>query len=48
MIAEGRARADALMAEGKPVSRAAAAVIIAVWQAAAALTGSALWRRWQG
>ncbi|MCX6024229.1 MAG: DUF1232 domain-containing protein [Chloroflexi bacterium] len=48
VMAESRARADALMAEGKPVNRIAAAVIIALWLAAATLAGAAVWRMWWG
>ena len=48
VMAESRARADALMAEGKPVSRAAAVVIVAIWLAAATLAGTAVWRMGQG
>jgi hypothetical protein len=41
VLAECRVRAREVMAAGKPVNRAAAVVIVAIWLIAAALT--AMW-----
>ena len=47
VLADCRARAAEVMAQGKPVNRAAAAVIVAVW-IGLALLGAALLARWLG
>lgn len=44
VMREARERAQAKLAEGRPVSRTAAAVIIAIWIAAIALTSLVAWR----
>jgi uncharacterized membrane protein YkvA (DUF1232 family) len=47
ILAECRAAAETRLAEGQPVSRTAAAVIIALWLLAAAWLGWVVWR-WVG
>jgi uncharacterized membrane protein YkvA (DUF1232 family) len=44
VMAEARERAHAQLAEGRPVSRAAAAVIIAIWIGAIVMTSVLAWR----
>ena len=46
VLAECRERAQARLAEGRPVNRWAAAVIILIWLGAAGLGAAALWRWW--
>ncbi len=48
VLAENRARAQALLAEGKPTSRAGAAVVIAIWILAAALVATVIYRAMRG
>jgi len=47
-LAECRARAAEVMAEGKPVSRAAAGVVIAIWLLLAMAMALAALRLWEG
>ena len=44
VLAESRRQADAAFAEGKPVSRTAAVIIVAIWLALAAASAYWLWR----
>lgn len=45
VLADCRARAAARLAEGRPVSRGAAVVIILIWLAGAGLLAAAVWPR---
>ena len=47
VMAESRARADDLLRAGKPVSRVAAVVIVAIWLGLAALCLTLAWRIWR-
>ena len=48
VLAESRAAAAARLADGKPVNRAMAALIVALWLTLAALGGTLLWRAVRG
>lgn len=48
VLADSRARAAAVMAEGKPVNRIAAVAIVLIWLGLAALIGAWLWRVFGG
>lgn len=48
VLAECRAEAARLVAQGKPINRVAAAVIVGIWVALAVVVGVAGWRWWRG
>lgn len=48
VMADARKRADEVMAQGKPVNKTAAAIIVLLWVLTIALIGAMIWRLMRG